>query len=238
MQYRKLKIVKKSEQFSPKEVIDLTVEDTQNYVTKNKIINHNSGIIYNSSITIELSTSKLEDKENDKAASEKTGSDAATKNGVLVTAKPQKSRFCIPQKVKFQIPFFKKPNPFVGLENYMTWDNSGVCRGNIISEKDFQKLSPSEQLKVHSFEFEGQTLYCQEKDTARGIVVKHLGRQVSFIDFFSDIVFTQEFLEELNENVIKPAFQLPNQDAFDDIKEIEETLGVTDEDPIAELNVE
>ena len=52
-----------------------------------------SGIVYNASITIELSAAKLEDKANDAAAKARAGSDAGTKNGVLVTAKPVKSRF-------------------------------------------------------------------------------------------------------------------------------------------------
>lgn len=201
------------------------------------IVSGGSGIQYNSSVTLELFKAKLADKENDDAAAKKTGVEA-TKNGVLVTAKPQKSRFCIPQKIKFQIPFFKKPNPYIGLETYMTWDNSGVCRGSIIDEKTYSKLSPAEQLKVHTFDYNGTTMYCQEKDTARGIVVKHLGRQVSFIEFFSDVVFTDEFLEYLNTNVIRPAFQLPDQDAFDDIKDIENVLGAEDEeDPISDLNI-
>lgn len=237
-EYRKLKIVKKSELSCNKKLKDLTIEDTQSYVSENGIINHNTGIVYNSSVTIELSAAKLEDKSNDEAAKGKQGADTATKNGVLVTAKPQKSRFCRPMKVKFQIPYFKAPNPYVGLETFMTWENSGCVRGNVITEKEYNKLSPSEQLKAHPFEFEGQTLYCQEKDTARGIVVKHLGRQVNFVDFFSDMVFTPEFLKELNEKVIHPMFDLPDQSSFDDIKDIEETLGVENtEDPIAELNV-
>ena len=75
----------------------------------------------------------------------------------------------------------------------------------------------------------------------RGIIVKRLGKQVSFIDFWSDKVFTQEYLEELNEKVIHPLFQLPDQNSFADIKEIEQTMGVDDtdeDDPIAEATIE
>lgn len=183
-----------------------------------------TGLTYNSSVTIELSAAKLDDKLNDKAASEKAGAEALTKTGVLVTAKPAKSRFCRPVKVKFQIPFFKKPNPYAGLEAFMTWDNSGVCRGNVLSEKEFQKLSDGDKKKCYPFDYQGETRYCLPKDTARGIVVKHLGEAVPLIDFFSDRVFTQEFLEYLNENVIKPMFSLPDQSSFEDIKDIEETL--------------
>lgn len=202
-----------------------------------------SGIVYNASITIELSAAKLEDKENDIAAKSRQGSDAGTKNGVLVTAKPVKSRFCRPIKIKFQIPYFKKPNPFVGLEQFMTWENSGVCRGNLLTQKEYDKLSDSDKKKVYTWTTdEGETSYCLPKDTARYIVVKHLNAQVPFTDFWSDKVFTPEYLDYINENVIHPMFQLPDQSAFDDVKDLEETMGISDEskedDPIAEANID
>ena len=224
--YKTLKIVKKSELLQNKDVIDLTVADTHTYVSKNGIINHNSGIMYSSSCTIELSAAKLEDKKNDTAAKAKVGAENATKNGVLVTAKPVKSRFCRPIKVKFQIPFFKAPNPYVGLEQFMTWENSGVVRGNLIDQKTYEKLSDAEKKKIHTFEFNGETKYVEPKDTARNIVVKHLGEAVSIMDFFTSKVFTPEFLEELNINVIHPIFDLPDQSAFDDVAEIENMIEV------------
>lgn len=224
MEYRKLKIVKKSALSSAKDVCDLTVEGTHSYITKNRIINHNSGIAYNSSLTIELSTAKLEDKDNEKAASQRQGADTAVKTGVLVTAKSTKSRFCRPYKVKFQIPFFKSPNPYIGLESFMTWENAGVVRGNLIDEKAYNKLTDAAKEKIHVFEYNGQTMYCEPKETARGIVVKHLGCQVPMTEFFTDRVFTKEFLEYLNTNVIHPMFDLPDQSAYDDIKEIADQI--------------
>lgn len=195
------------------------------YVPTN-ISSGGGGIKYNSSLTIELSASKLDDKDNDKAAAAKQGTETATKMGVLVTAKPVKSRFCRPYKVKFQIPFFAKPNPYVGLEVFMNWDNAGVVRGNIIDEKAYDKLSDAAKEKIYKFDFNGETRYCEPKDTARGIVVKHLGCQVPLTEFFTERVFTQEFLEYLNTNVIHPMFDLPSQDSFEDIKEIEDTIEV------------
>ena len=188
-----------------------------------------SGIVYNASITIELSAAKLDDKENDNAAKLKQGTDNAVKTGVLVTAKPIKNRFARPIKIKFGIPFYKNMNPYIGLEQFMTWDNSGVCRGNLITQKDYDKLSESDKKKIYVFDFNGETKYCQPKDTARGIVVKHLGKQVSFIEFYTNEVFTDEFLTLLNENVIKPLFQLPDRNSFEDIKELEDSLNISNE---------
>ncbi len=193
-----------------------------------------SGIKYNSSLTIQLSAAKLDDKDNEAAAAKKQGADTTAKNGVLVTAKTVKSRFCRPYKVKFQIPFFKKPNPFVGLEAFMNWENSGIVRGNLITEKDYNKLSPADQAKIYVFEFNGETLYCQPKDTARGIVCRHLGTVVPIAEFFTEKVFTQEFLEYLNKNVIHPMFDLPDQSSFDDIKEIEDLIETGTETPETE----
>lgn len=188
-----------------------------------------SGIKYNASLTIELSAAKLDDKDNEKAAASKQGADTTTKNGVLVTAKPVKSRFCRPYKVKFQIPYFCPPNKYCGLEAFMNWENSGVVRGNIISEKDYMKLSDAAKAKILTFEYNGETKYVEPKDTARSIVVKHLGGQVPVTEFFTDKVFTQEFLEYLNEKVIHPAFDLPDQGSFEDIKEIEDLIEVGSE---------
>lgn len=198
------------------------------------------GAVYNASITLELTAAKLDDKETDSIAKKKLGADLATKTGVLVTAKPIKTRFCIPVKSKFQISYHKPMNKFLGLEQFMNWENSGCCRGNILTQKEYDKLSDTEKKKIYPFEFNGETRYCQPKETARGIVVKHLGEQVSFIDFWSEKVFTKEFLEYLNENVIHPIFQLPDQNSFDDIKEIEAALDIDEEptdDPIAEAQI-
>lgn len=209
------------------------------YVPTN-VLAGGSGIIYNSSVTIELSAAKLEDKENDAAAKDRKGTETMTRNGVLVTAKPVKSRFARPMKVKFQIPYFKAPNAFVGLEQFMTWDNSGTCRGSMLTAKEYDKLSESDKKKTHTWESNGETYYCIEKDTARGIVVKHLNKQVSFVDFFSDMVFTPEFLDQLNKDVIHPMFDLPDQSSFEDIKDIEDSLELgsdVENDPIAEAQV-
>lgn len=119
----------------------------------------------------------------------------------------------------------------------MTWENSGCVRGNLLTLKEYEKLSPADKLKVYTFEYNGETLYCQPKDTARNIVCKHLGRAVSIIEFFSDTVFTPEYLDYINENVIHPIFQLPDQSSFDDLKDIEESLNIendstsTEQDP-------
>lgn len=225
MQYKRLKIVKKIESSCNKDVCDLCVNDNHTYISKNGIINHNSGINYNSSVTLMLSTAKLDgnDKENDKLAA--TSKSELTKTGVVVSATPQKSRFTIPQKVKFYIPFFKKPNQYVGLDQYMTWENSGIMRGKCYNEKEYEKLKPNEQSTCEAFEYNGETMYAFPKDSSKYAVVRHLGCEVPLSELFTPKVMTDEWLRKFDEEVIKPAFELPDQSKFnDDFEEFAEDL--------------
>jgi RecA/RadA recombinase len=200
------------------------IYQTQDLFSK-AVVSGGSGLAFNSSITLMLSAAKLDglDKENDKASTQ-TKSEL-TKTGVVVTATPQKSRFTIPQKVKFYIPFFKKPNQYVGLDQFMTWENSGIIRGKCYDEKSYNKLKPAEQEMCLPFEYNGETLYALPKDTSKYVVVKHLGCEVPVAELFSSKVMTDEWLHEFDENVIKPAFELPDQTKFgDDFEEYAEEL--------------
>ena len=193
---------------------------TMDLFSKN-VVSGGSGIQYNSSLTLMLSTAKLDDKESEKIAEGKVGD--FTKTGVIVTAKPEKSRFTIPQRVKFQIPFFKAPNPYVGLESYITWENSGILEGILLTQKEYDKLSDKEKETVKTFEFNGETKYAFPKIAGiqknRKIVVKHLGEEVPITELFTSKVFTDEILHNLDDKIIRPSFELPSQEAFTDIDE-------------------
>lgn len=197
---------------------------TMDLFSKN-VVSGGSGIQYNSSLTLMLSTAKLDDKESDKIAEGKVGD--FTKTGVIVTAKPEKSRFTIPQKVKFQIPFFKAPNPYVGLEPYITWENSGILEGILLTKKDYDKLTDKEKETVREFEFNGETKYAFPKVAGiqknRKIVVRHLGEEVPINELFTPKVFTDELLHKLDDTIIKPSFELPSQESINDIDEFFET---------------
>lgn len=195
------------------------VYQTQDLFSK-AVVSGGSGINYNSSVTLMLSAAKLNgaDKDNDKAAENAKGE--LMKTGVIVTAKPNKSRFTIPQKVSFYIPFFKAPNPFVGLDQYMTWENSGIGKGKCYTQKEYEKLKPAEQSACVSFEFEGETKYALLKDSARNIVISHLGCDIPISDFFTSKVFNDEFMKKFDDNVIKPSFELPDQSKWDNDDEL------------------
>lgn len=195
------------------------IYQTQDLFSK-AVVSGGSGINYNSSVTLMLSAAKLNgtDKDNDKAAENAKGE--LMKTGVIVTAKPNKSRFTIPQKVSFYIPFFKAPNPYVGLDQYMTWENSGIGKGKCYTEKEYEKLKPSEQAACIPFIFEGETKYALLKDSARNIVVSHLGCDVPVNELFTPKVFTEEFMKKFDDTVIKPSFELPDQSKWDNDDEL------------------
>lgn len=199
-------------------IVNAHIYKTQDLFAKT-VVSGGSGINFNSSVTLLLSTAKLEDKQSDKIAENKVGD--FVKTGVVVTAKPEKSRFTIPQKVRFQIPFFKAPNPYVGLESYITWDNSGIMRGKLITEKEYNKLSDLEKnLCCEMKDSEGKLCYAYPKETSKSIVVKHLGCELPAVELFSSKVLTEEVLRNLDETIIKPSFELPSNSGNDDIEEL------------------
>lgn len=127
--------------------------------------------------------------------------DGADKVGIIVTAKPSKNRFAKPTPIKFHLNFSEGMNPYVGLEQYATWDICGITRGTI--EKG---------VKV-------------PKSTARGWICDHLDEVVSNSEFFTSKVFTQEVLEKIN-NHIQPLF---NYNSESNTSEIEEMLNETED---------
>ena len=146
-----------------------------------------------------------------------------TKLGVTITARPEKSRFTIPQKVQFFIPYFKQPNPYTGLQQYLTWENSGIMEGVLLNEKEYGKLSDKEKETVKTFEKDGVTYYAFPKIAGitanRTIVVAHLGKQLKLSELFTPYVLTDEILHKLDEEVIRPNFELPSQESSADLSE-------------------
>lgn len=186
-----------------------------------KEVSGGGGIKYNSSIILMLTKSKLTDKDSEEHV-KKQGIEA-TKIGIVITITPLKQRFARPIKVQIHLPFYKKPNPYVGLEAFMTWESCGIIRGKLLTEKEFKKLTPAEQAKCHNFDWQGQTMYAQEKDTARTLVCKHLG-EIPLSELYTPRVFTDEILHQLDDNIIKKTFMLPSIESLEDLAQVTEDL--------------
>ncbi len=124
-----------------------------------------------------------------------------TKTGIIVTSTPKKARFTRPYQVKFHISFMNGMNPYVGLQDFVSWETCGIQRGKLEVDK-----------KTGEMKFEGN-------ESSPRWAVKHLGKTVPSTQIFSSEVFTDEVLKAIDEKVIGPHFRLP--DLFDE-KEFEE----------------
>lgn len=145
--------------------------------------------------------------------------EAKTTTGIIVRSKTRKNRLAKPIDIEFHISFHKGMNPYVGLEQFVNWENCGVVRASKLSEKEFSKLKPEDQAKCHSFELGGETWYVKPSIQAKNYIVRHNGDEVPIKEFFSSRVFTDTVLQELDEKIIKPTFKFPEtQDGITDLE--------------------
>ena len=121
--------------------------------------------------------------------------EGADKVGIIVTAKPNKNRFAKPTNIKFHLHFTEGMNAYVGLEQYIDWDEIGIAKGTI--EKGVKT----------------------PKATARTWICKHLDKPVPNKEFFTEKVFTQTVLEQI-ESHIQPIFNYNSEIASIDVEEM------------------
>ena len=210
-----------------------------------KEISGGGGVKYNASIIFVLGKGNLKDAEGEKKAVEKNIE--AVKVGITVYITPFKQRFARPIKIKVHIPYFKAPNAYVGLEGFINWEVGGIVRGKMHTEKSYAKLTDAE--KKGSFKWQGfdfvedektkkmiqvpnDKVWVEVRPTATTLVVKHAGGEVPLIQLFTDKVFTQAVLEELDEKIIKPTFMLPDIESLEDLAEITQELGTEEDDEL------
>ena len=154
---------------------------TQDFISR-QVAGGGTGPEYAASIVLFLNKAQLKDSSGEKA-------------GIVVTAKPNKNRFAKPQNIKFHLHFTEGMNRYVGLEQYIDWEEIGITKGVI--EKG-EKVP---------------------KKTARGWICKHLDETVPNNEFFTEKVFTQEVLEKI-EARIKPMFNYSTENREIDIDAI------------------
>ena len=127
---------------------------------------------------------------------------STTRTGIVVTSNLKKSRFTVPEQVKFHISFANGMNPYVGLQDYVTWEACGIERGKL---EEVKGPDGKKELKFTS------------NASSTRWAVKHLGKTVTTSELFTAKVFTPEVLEELDNNVIKNKFHLPELMDYTDI---------------------
>ena len=182
------------------------------------VMSGGGGPLYNASVITFLYKSQLKEEK------PKDERDVDMKqSGIVVRSKPKKNRFARPIQIRFHISFYKGMNPYVGLEEFINWDSCGIERGHILEEKAISKLKPEEleEAKKNNwlFEYEGEQKCFWPKSTARKFVVRHLCKTVEPGRLFTPEIITDEVIQELDEKVIKPTFQLPDVDDIYDVEE-------------------
>lgn len=164
------------------------------------------GIMYSASITLSMTKAKLKDDKGD----------ATAQTGVIVTLKAEKNRFAKPEKARIHIHYKRGMNPYIGLETFVSWDACGIQKGNILTEKEYSKLTDAAKKDCRQFASQdGELVYFSPKETARNYIAKHLGRAIEGTKFYTEDVFTPEVIAQLDENVIIPKFSF-GEDSKDD----------------------
>lgn len=129
---------------------------------------------------------------------------STTKTGIIVTSNLKKSRFTIPEPVKFHISFANGMNPYVGLQDFISWEACGIGRGKFEEQKvDGEKVN----------------VFVPSDSPQARWAVRHLDKTVTSSQLFTPEVFTQEVLEELDKNVIQSHFKLPAMASNDEISD-------------------
>lgn len=128
---------------------------------------------------------------------------AGTKTGIIVTSNLRKSRFTIPEPVKFHISFAHGMNPYVGLQDFVSWEACGIQRGKL------------EEVKTPDG---GKEMVFTPSDSPQARwAIRHLGKTVTSSQLFTPEIFTQEVLQQLDENVIQNHFLLPSMGSPEEI---------------------
>lgn len=176
-------------------------ENTNAYVPT-AVQSGGQGLVYGASVILNLSKAKL-----------KEGSDNI-QTGIIVTAKPDKNRFCIPHTVKFYISYISGCNPYVGLEEYISWERCGIDRGKFIDEKEYSKL-PNKDGVYETHCADGTVKYFVKSDTGRNVCCDD-GTCLPWKQLFTGKVFSRERLERLDE-YIKSEFKYADGVSVDDL---------------------
>lgn len=179
---------------------------------------------YSASVTLCFSTNKI---------TEGKGSEKR-QTGVLVKAKTLKNRFAPPIPIEFHIDFRQPFNRYLGVHNHLALDNAwelfGIAKGNILKQKDYDKLKPAEQAKCHPFTPDNseEVLFFSPKATARNYVIEHLGDTVSPNELFTERIM--EPVKDRFEAVISKEFSFGSDELEDEIDGLVDDISNTELD--------
>lgn len=154
------------------------------------------------------------------------------KTGLIITVKPNKNRFAKPIPIKFHLSFDKGMNRYIGLQDFISWENCGIQRGRILTDRDYQKLTEAKQEEcrpMEKVEADGskKPAWFQPAETAQKLVVEHLGATIRLKELFTPEVINDEVKNRL-EPILKDYFSYGTSDQneldkilFEDVEEEE-----------------
>jgi RecA/RadA recombinase len=178
------------------------------------------GVEFSPSVTLFLSKAKLKDNKKDEKR----------QTGVIVTAKTAKNRFSQPRTIKFPIYFDRPFNRYAGVQDYITWENVGIARGNIITEGAYKKLKGDAQDKVEVFRPTGaeKDMYFVPKATAMKWIVSHLGEALTSSQLYSARVMDP--LEDAFDEIIKKDFAFSSTGNEEELEQLLDEVDNLEED--------
>jgi len=169
---------------------------------------------YSASVTLCLRKSKLAEDKDDKKK----------QTGIVVKAKTLKNRFSQPVPVEVHISFKKPFNRYIGVHPYISWENVGIGKGSILTEKQFEKLKGAEAAKCKPFtpDNSDEILYYSPKETALKFVIEHLGETVRKNELFTARVM--EPIKDRFEAIISKEFAFGSEGLDDEMDEMMDDL--------------
>jgi len=189
------------------------------------VVGGGEGNKYSASVTLCLSKSKLrEDKK-----------DVKRQTGIICKAKTLKNRFAQPIAIEFHIDFRKRFNRYIGVHPFISWDNCGIGKGKIWTQKQFDKLSESSKKICKPFTStketktgeETVTLYFEPRESALKFVVEHLGETVDKSELFTARVM--EPVKDRLDEVIVEAFSFGSDEIEEEIDSLIDEIEESDE---------
>ena len=152
--------------------------------------------------------------------------EAKTQSGIILRIKSHKNRLSRPHEERIHISWASGMNKYVGCEKYIGWENCGVQRGTIMTEKEFNTKfkkgtavnSTGKELVTHWIERDDVDSENAKKtvkvkyaavlnDAAKTYAVKDTLSNQPLCKIWTGEIWTPGTLKQLDEVVIKPMYK-------------------------------
>lgn len=156
------------------------------------------------------------------------GDDSKTATGILIKSKPYKARKQQKIPISLHVSYQGGMNPYVGLEEFVSWEACGIQKGKVMTPKDYEKQNKEgvqftyDNVDETTGEITQVEAYFVPSETGRWCV-RHMGKSLPAARYlFTKEVFTKEVLKNLDENVIQARFKLPEMESDEDDEKFDE----------------